>query len=105
MCIATLDTISDAGWRPWAACAHLGPTLFYGHAPTTLCAACPASEPCLWAAMALEQVLGYHHGVWGGTTAQRRRRIAAQLGADVDYRAWYLGVVDQWSSPPSSTAA
>jgi len=98
MTISTLDSISDAAWRPWAACADLGPAPFYGRHSKSLCAACPTSEPCLWAAMALGAVLGYHHGVWGGTSAGRRRRIAEQLGA-VDYHDWYLAVVASWSPP------
>lgn len=98
MAISTLDTIPDAAWRPYAACADLGPDQFYGHARRSLCASCPASEPCLWAAMALEAILGYHHGIWGGTSGQRRERIAEQLGP-VDYHAWYLGVLDRWTPP------
>ncbi len=49
MTISTLDSISDAAWRPWAACADLGPAPFYGRPSKSLCAACPTSEPCLWA--------------------------------------------------------
>ena len=98
MTISTLDSISDAAWRPWAACADLGPAPFYGRPSKSICAACPASEPCLWAALAQEALVGYRYGMWGGTSAHRRRRIAAQLGA-VDYHSWYFAVVASWSPP------
>ncbi|MBJ7610583.1 MAG: WhiB family transcriptional regulator [Candidatus Dormibacteraeota bacterium] len=103
MAISTLDTTVpsdlDARWRPWAACAHLGPSPFYGRGLKDLCADCPASEPCLWAALALEAVVGYHYGIWGGTAALRRQRIVEWFGPEVDYHAWYVSVVDAWVPP------
>lgn len=98
MPLDTLETLPDSSWRPWAACHDLGPGAFFGRARKSLCASCPVAEPCLWAALALESILGYHYGIWGGTSAQRRERIAEQLGP-VDYRAWYLGVIDRWTPP------
>lgn len=87
---------ADARWHPHAACAHAGPDRFYKSPHGELmCGSCPASEPCLWAALALEQVLGYRHGIWGGTTPARRARIAAGLPG-VDLTGWYLAVVDSW---------
>jgi hypothetical protein len=73
---------ADTRWHPHAACTQAGPDDFYDHrsqAARRLCSTCPASEPCLWAALALEQILGYRHGIWGGTTAARRERIVASL--------------------------
>jgi hypothetical protein len=90
---------ADARWHPHAACARAGPDGFYDHRPEAarrLCSTCPASEPCLWAALALEQVLGYRYGIWGGTSAARRARIAAEW-SEVNFTACYLAVVDAWT--------
>ncbi len=97
----------DDRWRPYAACANTTPQPFYAstHPDRRLCANCPTAEPCLWAAMALEQVLGYRYGVWGGTAALRRQRIALSLPADIDYTAWYRAVVDGWAAPLAQPAA
>lgn len=96
----TMDTATlDLCWQPSAACANTSPRPFYGsnHPDRELCAGCVAAEPCLWAAMALEQTLGYRYGVWGGTTARRRQHVADSLPADVDYTAWYQTVVTGWA--------
>jgi hypothetical protein len=79
--VPTNLTDADARWHPYAACADTGPDGSYERpaAARRLCLSCPAAEPCLWAALALEQVLGYRYGVWGGTSAARRDRIAAGL--------------------------
>jgi hypothetical protein len=92
---ATLDRC----WQPSAAGANTNPRPFYGshHPQTQLCAGCVAAEPCLWAAMALEQAVGYRYGLWGATTARRRQRIAASLPAETDYTAWYGSVVTGWA--------
>jgi hypothetical protein len=89
---------ADARWHPHARCAQTGPDGFYDRpaAARRLCATCPAAEPCLWAALALEQVLGYRYGIWGGTTPARRARIAAEL-PDVNLTRCYLAVVDAWT--------
>jgi len=90
---------ADAHWHPHAACADDGPDPYFTRRPTgRSCAACPAAEPCLWAAMALKQTLGYRNGIWGGTTPARRARIAASL-PHVDYRHVYLAVVGTWQPP------
>lgn len=95
---AIFDTNLDDRWRPHAACAHLGPTGFDSPALKALCGDCPAAEPCLWAALALEAVSGYRYGIWGGTGPARRARIAEGLGP-VDVHAWYRGVVEGWAPP------
>ncbi len=89
----------DRRWQPSAACANTNPRPFYGshHPRAQLCAGCVAAEPCLWAAMALEQALGYRYGLWGATTARRRQRVADSLPVDVDYTAWYESVVTGWA--------
>ncbi len=94
----------DSRWRPYAACTNTGPGPFYGHATPQLCSNCPTAEPCLWQAMALEQVLGYRNGLWGGTSATRRHRIAASLPRSTNYPAWYQAVVDAWSAPTAEPA-
>ena len=105
-----LDTLTraDAHWHPYAACSEIEPaTGFYPPSGSlsraqaqSFCSDCPASEPCLWAAMALEQVTGYRFGIWGGTSASRRNRIAASL-PDVDFVRWYEAVVETWVPPPA----
>lgn len=90
---------ADARWHPHAACARDGPDPYFTRRPTgRSCAACPAAEPCLWAAMALEQIVGYRYGIWGGTTPARRDRIAGSL-PDLNYGPVYLAVVDAWRPP------
>jgi hypothetical protein len=97
--IPTILASADARWHPLAACARAGPDGFYDHrsrAARRLCSTCPVSEPCLWAALAFEQVLGYRYGIWGGTSAARRARIVAGW-PEVDLTACYLAVVDSWA--------
>ncbi len=95
---------SDDRWRPYAACRNTGPDPFYGTTTTQLCSSCPTAEPCLWAAMALEHTLGCRYGLWAGTSAERRQRIAASLPHSTDYTAWYRAVVDTWDPPPLQPA-
>ena len=99
---------ADARWRPYAACAQADTELFYEltnptsrRAAKTVCAACPAAEPCLWAALATEAAAGYRYGIWGGTTPARRARIAATL-PPVGLTATYLAVVGSWSPPQAA---
>jgi hypothetical protein len=97
--LSTPLTWADARWHVHAACANTGPDRFYRRREADpLCSTCPAAEPCLWAAMALEQSLGYRSGIWGGTTPRRRHRIAASL-PDVSLTHWYLAVVEAWTPP------
>ena len=102
---------ADARWQPHAACAKADPQLFYRpavpvvrKAAKTLCATCPAAEPCLWAALAAEQAAGYRYGIWGGTTPSRRARIAAGL-PPIGLTVAYLAVAASWSPPQSPAEA
>ncbi|MDQ6748320.1 MAG: WhiB family transcriptional regulator [Candidatus Dormibacteraeota bacterium] len=97
MHIATILASADERWHPLASCIRTGPDRYFGtRRSPTQCASCPASEPCLWAGLALEQYLGQRYGTWGGTSAARRDRIAASLPPATDLISWYLGVVDEW---------
>ncbi len=102
MKVPTSLAAADAHWHPHAACAGDGPDPYFTRHPAgpagRSCTACPAAEPCLWAAMALEQIVGYRHGIWGGTTPARRDRIAASLPHS-DFQRVYLAVVDSWRPP------
>ncbi|MDA8063187.1 MAG: WhiB family transcriptional regulator [Actinomycetota bacterium] len=66
-----------------AACAGCDPNLFHDRAcqrdALACCASCPVAEPCLFDALAHEEVAGCRFGVWGSTTAARRTRIATYL--------------------------
>lgn len=98
-------SVADACWRPYAACAYADTELFFDlrnpasrSAAKRLCASCPAAEPCLWAALAAEEIAGYRNGIWGGTTPAHRARIAATL-PDIGLSATHLAVVASWSPP------
>lgn len=98
MTISTALSSTDALWHPHASCSADGPDPYYQHRSRRLrCDTCPAAEPCLWAGLALEGTSGHRYGTWGGTSPARRDRIAASLPDDIDYTAWYLGVVADWS--------
>ncbi|MGH9129009.1 MAG: WhiB family transcriptional regulator [Acidimicrobiales bacterium] len=95
----TALTSADARWHPFAACRAEGPAGYYSQRSARReCATCPAAEPCLWSGLALESLLGYRYGSWGGAGIARRDRIAAGLPPQTNYVAWYLGVVDEWST-------
>ena len=61
-------------WRSAAACADLGPTLFYDPSPTSVraakavCCHCPVTAECLGHAVAN----GEQFGIWGGRTETER---------------------------------
>jgi hypothetical protein len=98
---------ADEQWHGAAACAGVRTNSFYiagarKHS-VALCSECPASEPCLWAALALEQLEGRRFGIWGGTTPARRARIAASLSG-VEFSSRYVAVVDSWASRTSRAA-
>jgi hypothetical protein len=88
-------------WRQHAACWNTNdpsPFLRARRIAPAVCSTCPASEPCLWSALAFEQITGYCNGCWGGTTAARRRRILHQIPL-VDLTAWYEVVASSWQPP------
>ncbi len=68
------DRPSDA-WRALAACAGLGPSLFYSEHPTdvaaakAVCSGCPVAAECASAA----RRNGEAFGVWGGSEPADRR--------------------------------
>jgi WhiB family transcriptional regulator, redox-sensing transcriptional regulator len=77
---------NDHAWRSDAACLDEDPELFFPEgeseryqrqieAALEVCAACPVSAECLDYALDADQ----RTGIWGGTTAEHRRRI--RLGA------------------------
>lgn len=70
----------DVNWRNHAACRSNDPELFFPIGPydtdrirraTAVCRRCPVIDPCL--AWALRT--GQDSGVWGGRTAEERRRM------------------------------
>lgn len=64
-------------WRLDALCAQTDPDAFHPETggatatATAVCRRCPARRACLDHAL----TTGELHGVWGGTTAQERRRL------------------------------
>lgn len=70
------------GWRELGSCHDSDPNLFYPlgrgvaaleqiEEAKTLCRTCPSREPCLAFALSTHQELG----VWGGMSADERRRL------------------------------
>ncbi len=101
--VSTVLVDADGRWHGWAACAHAGCDGFFGGrrgsgGPGGVCEGCPVAELCLWAGLALEEVLGYRFGVWGGTVPARRARIAAGLPAG-RLGVWYVELVAAWQPP------
>jgi len=96
--------VADERWRSDAACATVpDPGPFYDRRhPNPLRDRCPVSEPCLWAALALEDRYGYRFGWWGGVSAERRARIAASLPGN-QLGVWYRQMAAGWS--PTATPA
>lgn len=70
----------NPSWRQRAACRGLDPDIFYpateedAEAAKSICAQCPARQPCLEHALAHRE----HDGVWGGATERERRRLVRQ---------------------------
>ena len=60
-----------------AACADVGPDLFFGGRPwhikaaKAICAVCPVTAECLEYALANNE----HSGIWGGTSGKERRAM------------------------------
>lgn len=69
-------------WRDDALCAQTDIEAFYPgtgedyHPALAVCSRCPVTTQCLGYALAIEGDL--RHGIWGGTTAKERSRIAAK---------------------------
>jgi WhiB family transcriptional regulator, redox-sensing transcriptional regulator len=72
---------ADSAWRDDAACIGADPRVFTDPRPDTsdarraveICQACPVKQPCLDTALKIEAPADV--GIWGGTTAQARRRL------------------------------
>lgn len=73
---------SHQEWRQWAACRGLDPDLFYPFESDVeavedakrVCSQCLAQAACLEYALSIREP----EGIWGGATAQERRRIIRQ---------------------------
>lgn len=72
-------TLIDHGpWQTHAACAGMGPTLFYVEPHESVrdarevCIPCTVREDCLTYALHNREL----HGVWGGRTPKERRSMA-----------------------------
>lgn len=67
-------------WYAQASCANADPAAFFPDKgedvkpAQAICTGCPVREPCLQ--LALHE--GHTDGVWGGATANQRRRMARQ---------------------------
>jgi len=70
------------GWRGDAACAGVGPEIFFSGGSTgealvrteaakAICSTCPCRHECLSFALETNQ----EFGVWGGASEQERRRL------------------------------
>lgn len=78
------DGITELPWRDRAACRHQEATLFFPLSDTdeavveavAVCDRCLVEPECLVYALGTRQ----QFGVWGGTTADERRRLARRLG-------------------------
>ena len=81
-----LSGSTDHAWRNDAACLDEDPELFFPEgeseryerqidAALEVCSTCPVVDECLSYALDADQ----RSGIWGGTTAEQRRRI--RLGA------------------------
>jgi WhiB family redox-sensing transcriptional regulator len=79
-------TTESSRWWELAACKKADPELFFPvseagparcevAAAKAVCAGCGVRQPCLDYALATSQL----HGVWGGTTEDERRVLAARL--------------------------
>ena len=68
------------GWRSWAACKGMSPSLFFPPDGDTVLAerAKEVCRGCVVRPSCLEAHLGEKFGVFGGTTESERRRIRRQ---------------------------
>lgn len=67
--------LSMEPWKEFALCAQIDPELFFDSSNTALakaiCQKCPVKEECYEYSFTFEA----QHGVWGGETATKRKRI------------------------------
>ena len=80
--LLSLPGRAPASWRDVGSCRRSDPNLFYplgrgaaaveqAEEAKAFCQSCPSREPCLDFALSTRQDLG----VWGGTSAEERRRL------------------------------
>lgn len=83
------DTEEDAEWKKRAACRGMPTSLFYpenhkgSKEALKVCEGCQVRPQCLAYAARLERSIGWRSGIWGGTTAEKRKGRAATGLADV----------------------
>lgn len=68
------DLLGRPGWHVFAACAGLGPDLFFAEEPEALDAARRVCRRCPVALECAEASMGERYGIWGGLTPAERRR-------------------------------
>jgi hypothetical protein len=94
--VSTNLAAADARWYPHALCAPAGPGASYSRpAASGRYLPCPASESGLWAARGPEQVLGYRHGMPGGSSAARGCSTAEL--PDLALTVCGLAAVEAWT--------
>ena len=81
---AFTSEVMQARWRDNALCAHIDTYAKCAkREQETLCAACPVSEPCFWAALIEERAFRSASvdppGVRGGVNGAKRRFILREL--------------------------
>jgi Transcription factor WhiB len=81
---ALTSEVMQAHWRNNALCAHIDTyNKSAKREQETLCAACPVSEPCFWAALIEERAFRSASvdppGVRGGVNGAKRRFILREL--------------------------
>ena len=83
-----LDVIPPPpAWQIDAACIGVDPDVFFppkgrpGLEALAICRSCPVAEQCLAFVMELEESDGERTGVWAGTSARERMRLARQQAA------------------------
>jgi len=90
-----------SAWQADAACAGTGPDAFYGSADEVdearqLCAGCPVTRCCFWAAM-VNEADAARFGVWGGTVPAQRRAIVHALGGSrFEFGRRLAAAADAW---------
>lgn len=83
--LAALAAEQSQNWRDYAACAQTDPEAFFppdgasSAAAKAVCRRCFVCGDCLEFALANPDVAT--HGIWGGTSARQRQRLARKRGA------------------------
>ena len=75
------DLLGRPGWHALAACAGVGPDVFFSEEPEALDAARRLCRRCPVALECAEAGMGERYGVWAGTTPAERRRARRNRSA------------------------